>query len=210
MITLRKAAGLSALAEAAIYCGIFGFYGAVWHYPAQGDVTQKIAFLAEHQQALMVSNLVGYVLFGTLLAVLVTGIHRALKSQQESLSQVAAVFGFAWVVLVMASGMIANIGLAQMLKLSATQPDQAWTMWITLTTVVEGLGGGNEVVGGLWVLLVSVAAWKANLFPSWINALGVVVGSLGIATMIPASVLTELFGVTQIVWFVLIGWRLLR
>lgn len=210
MVTLRKAAGLSALAEAAIYCAIFVFYGAYWPYPAQGDVTQKIAFLTEHQHALMVSNLVGYVLFGTLLAVLVTGIHRALKSQQESLSQVASVFGFAWVVLVMASGMIANIGLAQMLKLSATQPDQAWTMWITLTTVVEGLGGGNEVVGGLWVLLVSVAAWQARLFPAWINALGVVVGALGIATMYPASMLTEMFGLTQIVWFALIGWRLLR
>lgn len=210
MVTLRKAAGLSALAEAGIYIALFSFYGAYWHYPAQGSVTQKIAFLAEHQHALMLSNLLGYVLFGAVLAVLVMGIHRALKSQQESLSQVAAVFGFAWVVLVMASGMIANIGLAQMLKLSATQPDQAWTMWLTLTAVIEGLGGGNEVVGGLWVLLLSVAAWKARLFPAWINALGVIVGALGIATMYPASILTEMFGLTQIVWFALIGWRLLR
>lgn len=209
-MTLRKAAGLSALAEAGIYIAMFVFYGGYWHYPAQASTSQKIAFLAEHQHALMLSNLVGYVLFGVLLAVLVTGIHRALKSQQESLSQVAIVFGFAWVVLVMASGMIANIGLAQMLKLSAAQPDQAWTMWLTLTAVVEGLGGGNEIVGGLWVLLLSVAAWKARLFPAWINALGVLVGALGIATIYPASILTEMFGLTQILWFALIGWRLLR
>lgn len=210
MLTIRKAAGLSALAEAAIYCGIFVFFGVYWDYPSLGSTVQKIAFLAEHKTAFMLSNLVGYVLFSVFLAVLVVGLHRALKSQQESLSQVASVFGFAWVVLVLASGMIANIGLAQMLKLAATQPDQAWTVWFTLTTVVEGIGGGNEVVGGIWVLLVSIAAWRAHLFPSWINAFGIVVGALGISTMVPVSILTELFGVTQILWFVLIGWRLLR
>lgn len=210
MVTLRKAAGLSALAEAGIYIAMFVFYGAFWNYPAKGSVAEKIAFLGEHQTSLMLSNLIGFVLFGVLLAVLVVGLHRVLKAKEKSLSQIAAVFGFAWVVLVMASGMIANIGLAQMLKLAATQQDQAWTVWLTLTAVIEGLGGGNEIVGGVWVLLASIAAWRAQVFPTWLNALGLLVGSLGIATMYPAGVLTEMFGVTQIVWFALLGiflWR---
>lgn len=210
MVTLRKAAGLSALAEAAIYIGMMIFFGAFWDYPARAEVAQKLAFLAQHETALMVSNLIGYILFGALLPVLVLGVHRVLKPQQEDLSLIAAVFGFTWVVLVMASGMISNIGLAKVLKLAATQPDQAWTMWLTLTAVIEGLGGGNEVVGGIWVLLIGIAGWKARVFPMWLNVLGVFVGASGIATMYPAEVLTELFGVSQIFWFVLIGWRLLR
>lgn len=210
MITLRKAAGLSALAEAAIYIGMMIFFGAYWDYPAKAEIAQKLAFLAQHETALMLSNLIGYILFGILLPVMVLGVHRVLKPQQEELSQVAAVFGFTWVVLVMASGMISNIGLAKVLKLAATQPDQAWTMWLTLTAVIEGLGGGNEVVGGVWVLLIGIAGWKARVFPSWLNVFGIVVGAFGISTMYPAEVLTELFGISQIVWFILIGWRLLR
>ncbi len=210
MVSLKKAAGLSALAEAAIYIGIMTFFGAFWDFPAKAEIAQKLAFLAQHETALMVSNLIGYILFGLLLPVMVLGVHRVLKPQQEDLSQVAAVFGFTWVVLVMASGMISNIGLAKVLKLAATQPDQAWTMWLTLNAVIEGLGGGNEVVGGVWVLLIGIAGWKARVFPTWLNVLGIIVGLFGISTMYPAEVLTEFFGVSQVFWFILIGWRLMR
>jgi hypothetical protein len=78
--------------------------------------------------------------------------------------------------------------------------------------VVEGLGGGNEIVGGIWTLLVSLAALRAGLLHRALNYLGVVVGVAGILSAVPAlgEVGGGVFGLTQIVWFVGLGILLLR
>jgi NADPH:quinone reductase-like Zn-dependent oxidoreductase len=56
-----------------------------------------------------------------------------------------------------ATGMITNVGYGVVSDLHAVDPAQAATAWATLDAVQNGLGGGNEVVGGLWVLMLSVA-----------------------------------------------------
>ena len=101
--------------------------------------------------------------------------------------------------------MIANIGLAAAIDLSATNAEQAMTLWIIINTIVEGLGGGNEVVGGLWVLLLSIAGLKTIALPKLLNWFGLFIGTVGILTIYPAEVLTEIFGVSQIVWFSWLG-----
>jgi hypothetical protein len=83
-------------------------------------------------------------------------------------------------------------------------------MWRTVYTVVEGMGGGNEVVGGLWVLLISIAALQSQTLPKAFNVVGLFVGSVGVLTVYPADVLTEIFGVSQIVWFSWLGVTLLK
>ena len=70
-----------------------------------------------------------YVLFGILLAVLVLALHERLKMNAPILSQIASIFGVVWVGLVIASGMISNIGLAAALELSVREPEQAMTLW---------------------------------------------------------------------------------
>ena len=128
-----------------------------------------------------------------------------MKTKAPVLSQTASVFGIIWVGLVIASGMIANIGLAAAIDLSATNAEQAMTLWIIINTIVEGLGGGNEVVGGLWVLLLSIAGLKTIALPKLLNWFGLFIGTVGILTIYPAEVLTEIFGVSQIVWFSWLG-----
>jgi len=107
--------------------------------------------------------------------------------------------------LVIASGMVSNIGLAVALELSVQQPEQAMTLWRTINAVVEGLGGGNEIVGGLWVLLLSIAALNGKALPTTLNYLGLFVGVVGILTIYPADIFTEIFGISQIVWFSWLG-----
>ena len=73
-----------------------------------------------------------------------------------------------------------------------------------------GLGGGNEIVGGLWVLLVSWIALR-DVLPKALNYLGMIVGVAGIVTLVPA--LTEvgaIFGLGIIVWYIWVGIVLLR
>ena len=205
MNNLQKVGGVTALLEAAIYISAFVFFGAFWHFPADADSVQRFAFLAENQSILSIVNFTMYVLFGILLAVLVLALHERLKVNTPTLSQIAAIFGVVWVGLVIASGMIANIGLAAAIELSIKEPEQAMTLWRTIYAVVEGLGGGNEVVGGLWVLLLSIAALKGKALHKALNYLGVFVGIVGILTIYPAEVFTEIFGLSQIVWFSWLG-----
>lgn len=210
MNKLQKIGGVSAIFEAIIYVSAFVFFGAFWSFPTDADSVQKFAFLAENQVILSIVNFIMYVLFGIILAVLVLAIHERLKSNSPTLSQIASIFGVVWVGLVIASGMIANIGLSAALELSTKDPEQAMTVWRAIYSVVEGLGGGNEVVGGLWVLLLSFAALKGGEFSKRLNYFGLFVGTVGILTVYPADVLTEIFGVSQIVWFSWLGFTMLR
>lgn len=209
MNNLQKVGGVTALLEATIYILAFVFFGAFWSFPSDADSIQKFAFLAEHQLILSIVNFIMYVLFGILLAVLVLALHERLKINTPILSQIAAIFGLIWVGLVIASGMISNIGLAAAIELSVEDPDQAVIIWRVIHTVVEGIGGGNEIVGGLWVLLLSVAGIKGKEFAQTLNYFGVFVGVVGILTIYPAEVFTEVFGISQIVWFSWLGLSML-
>ena len=66
--------------------------------------------------------------------------------------------------MVIASGMIANIGLTSVIEIGTEEPQKALTIWSSINVVSEGLGGGNEIVGAIWVLLLSVATFKHPSF----------------------------------------------
>lgn len=210
MNNLQKIGGVAALFEAAIYISAFVFFGVFWDYPINADDTQKFAFLTNHQAILSIVNLTMYVVFGFFLAVLVLALHQRLKTKAPNLSRMASVFGIIWVALVIASGMIANVGLGAVIDLSAKNTEQAMTLWVVINTIVEGLGGGNEVVGGLWVLLLSAACLKINEFSKALNCFGIFIGCVGILTIYPAEILTEIFGLSQIIWFTWLGLAMLR
>jgi len=202
---LQRMGGVAALFEAVIYISAFVFFGAVWEFPADENAVQQFIFLADNQLILSLVNLAMYVLFGIFLAVLVLALYQPVKDKAPALSALASIFGIVWVGLVIASGMIANIGLGAAIELSANEPEQAMTLMLVINTLVEALGGGNEIVGGLWVLLVSLAALRANEFPKLLNCLGVFIGLAGILTIYPADILTEIFGLGQILWFAWLG-----
>lgn len=211
MNNLQKAGGIAAILEAVIYITAFIVYGAVLVYPPiNADSIQELRFLTDNQLILSVMNLIIYVLFGIFLAVLVLATHQRLKEYSPVLSRIASVFGSIWVGLVIASGMIGNIGLNSVVELGAKEPEKAMLIWSSVSIVTEGLGGGNEIVGGIWVLLLSLASIKERSFPKSFIFLGVVVGLAGILTIYPLDVFTEIFGISQIIWFMLMGIFMLR
>jgi hypothetical protein len=114
--------------------------------------------------------------------------------------------------LVIASGMIASVGLTAVEKIHENQPQEAASLWSTLGVGQNGLGGGVEVVGGVWVLLISLWSWRSGIMmPTWLNVIGLIVGSAGILTLVPSlSSLGAVFGLTQIVWFIGLGAVLLQ
>ena len=74
------------------------------------------------------------------------------------------------------------------------------------------LGGGIEIVGALWLLLVSLAAIRTRAFPLGLAALGTAVGVAGMLTLLPAAGRGSAvpFGIGFMVWFVWAGVSLLR
>jgi len=208
---LQKLGGIAALIEAALYITGFALFLTVLDPSGYEGHAQKIAFLTENQTTSYIANLLIYVVFGVMLVVLVLALHARLKNSSPAIMQTATAFGLIWAGLVIASGMIANIGNSTIVDLFSENQDQAVALWLAIITVQEALGGGNEIVGGLWVLLLSWAALRAGNLPKALNYIGLLVGLAGILTVVPAfDVLMDVFGLGQIVWFAWLGTVMLR
>lgn len=218
MNSLQKIGGIAALFDAMTFvlgfALLFTLLAPAGYFDADADPLQNAAFLADNQAIMYLWHLTIYVVFGVFLVILVLALYDRLKAGSPAMAQTATAFGIIWAGLVIASGMVANIGAGVVVDLYGSNPAQAASTWLALDVVVRGLGGGNEIVGGLWVLLVSWAALRAGELPKALNYLGVVAGLAGILTAIPAlaalEVLGALFGLGLIVWFVWLGIVMLR
>jgi hypothetical protein len=77
--------------------------------------------------------------------------------------------------------------------------------------VSDAIGGANEILGGLWVLLISWAALQSRGLPRALNYLGIVIGAAGILSALPGlGDVGLIFGLVQIVWFIWVGIVMLR
>jgi hypothetical protein len=212
MKDLQKWGGLAALYMAAAYLIGIVLFLVVLDYPSITDPAQKVALLVEQQMVIFATNLLMYVFFGIVLVVLALALYDRLKSGAPALVQVGTVVGLLWAGALVASGMVSNAGIEPVLALYDKDPAQAALTWMGIETVAAGLGNGNgEILGGVWTLLVSVAALRAGGLPKGLNVLGLVVGTVGILSLIPGlTELVGLFGLGQIVWFVGLSIILLR
>lgn len=204
--------GLAALYLAAAYIVAMPYFMVFVKYMDVVDPVEKVNALLSNHDSLRVMHLITYVVFGIVLAVLALTLHARLRDGAPVLSQAAIVVGSIWAVMLVASGLTFNAGMAAVVDLHAASPAQAVSVWQAIEPVVDGLGSaGGELLGGLWVLLVSVAAMRAAALPKALNWCGVGVGAAGVLSVVPVLVdLAYVFGMLQIVWFVSMGIVLLR
>jgi hypothetical protein len=213
MRTLQKFIGFTALYLAAAYLIGMAIFLVVLDYPSITDPAQKMALVVEKQMVIFSTNILLYVFFGVVLIVLSLALYDRLKSGAPSIMQVATAFGIVWAGSLIASGMVANAGIAPVVALYAKDPVQAALTWQGIESVANGLGNGNgEILGGLWTLLISLAALRTGRLPKGLNILGLLVGAVGIFSLVPGLTgsLTGVFGLGQIVWFVWLGIVLLQ
>jgi hypothetical protein len=212
MKTLQKIGGLASFYLAAAYLVGIVLFLVVLDYPSITEPAQKVALLVENQTVILLTNLLIYVFFGVILVILALALYDRLKSGAAALVQVATVIGVIWAGSLVASGMIANAGIAPVVALYAEDPSQAALTWLGIETVANGIGNGNgEILGGLWTLLISWAALRTGALSKGLNFLGLLVGVVGILSLIPGLTdLTGLFGIGQLIWYVWLGIVLLR
>ena len=152
----QKVGGLAALYLAAAFVVAMPFFLVFVKYPNVVDPVEKVALLVRNHDSMRVMYLITYVIFGLVLAVLALALYARLRDGAPTLAQAATVVGLIWAVVLVASGMIFNAGMAAVVELHATNPAQAVAAWQAIEPVAQGLGGsGGELLGGLWVLLVS-------------------------------------------------------
>lgn len=213
MNKFQKTGGIAALIAAATFVVGFVLLFTLLA-PIAGDLSpgEYVAFLEANLAIMYLFNLIIYIIFGIFLVVLSLALYERLKAGSPATAQTATAFGLIWAGLVIASGMIANVGARVVVDLFSKDPVQAGTVWLAIDTVRNGLGGGNEIVGGLWVLLVSWAALRAGSLTRTLNYFGLVVSLAGLLSLIPAlgEVGGMIFGLGTIVWFAWLGIVMLR
>ena len=212
MKTLQKSGGFAALYMAVAHLIGIVIFLVVLDYLSITDPAQKVALNVDKQTVIFSTNLLMYVFFGFALIVLSLALYDRLKSGAPALMQIATAIGIIWAGSLIASGMVANAGLATIVPLFAKDPAQAALTWQGIEAVANGLGNANgEILGGPLTLLVSLAALRAGGLSKGLNILGLLVGAVGIITIIPAlNALVGVFGLGQIIWFVWLGIVLLR
>lgn len=212
MKTLQKFGGFAALYLAIAYLIGIVLFLVVLDYPSITDPAQKVTLLIEKQMVIFSTNLFLYVFFGVFLIVLMLALYDRLKSGAPAIMQVATAIGIIWAGSLIASGMVSNAGISPVVALYAKDPAQAALTWQVIESVASGLGNGNgEILGGLLTLLVSLAALRTGGLPKGLNILGLLVGAVGIITILPGLTdLVGVFGLSQLIWFVWLGIVLLR
>jgi hypothetical protein len=208
----QKIGGFAAFYLAAAYIIGLALFIVVLNYPSITDPAQKAALLVEKQGVIFWTNLLMYVFFGLILIPLALTLYDLLKTGAPALSRFATVVALIWAGSLIASGMISNAGIAPVVALYAKDPAQAALTWQTIETIASGIGNGNgEILGGVWSLLISLAALRVGVLPKMLNYLGLLVGAVGIATILPGLIdLVGLFAISQVIWYIWLGVILLR
>lgn len=214
--SLQRMGGAAAVIHGAAYLVSIIFFIVLLSPNMNTDTDEYLAFVAGNQVLMRTGILIAYWLTGGTVVVLALALHERLKNSAPALMQVATVFALIWAELCIASAnlMINDFGIVA--KLYSDDLVQAKTVWSALEAVENGIVSGNEIVGSLWVLLLSLAAWRAGELTRRLNRLGIVLGAVGIFTSLLSFVLPEtkdlimMFGLGMIFWSIWVGIVMLR
>ncbi len=209
----QKSGGVLAFLEAATIVVGLGLFATSLSDYTTGDPTpaESVAFVVDNEALMYVWNTITMVVFGVAFVFVVLALHERLAAGARKVSIAATAFGLIWAGLLIAGGMVTNIGLGAVSDLHADGSGDVEAVWSALDAVQNGLSGGNEIVGGVWILLVSWAGLRSQALPRGLNYLGVVMGGTALVTIIPAlEDVGAVFGLGLIVWFVWLGIVMLR
>lgn len=207
MQSLQKLGAIGALIAAGTFViGLAMFATLFTDFVSADTPAAAVEFIVANQLTLHLRNITIMIVFGIALVPLVLAIGDRLREAHSPLARVASVFGLIWSGVIISTGMITNIAYAAVSDLHGTDPEMAATVWAGLDAVTNGLGRGNEVLGGIWVLGISIVALRERLFARWVNQLGVVMGVAGLVTVVPAfEQVGAIFDVGLIAWFTAVG-----
>ena len=203
----QKAGGAAALYIALALLAAMPFFLLVVDYLSARTAADKVALIVSNYASMYAMYLATYLFYGIALGVLAFALYDRLKARAPATMRVTTAIGLLWSFALVASGMIFNYGMTTIVALDKTDPAQAQTVWSAIEPVAQALGGaGGEILGGLWILLVSAVALRSGALPKLLGWFGVVDGVAGLASVIPPlHDVALVFGLMLIAWFAWLG-----
>lgn len=207
----QAAGGAAALYLALAYLAAMPYFLIVVDYLGATIIGAKLALIIGNYPSMYAMYLATYSIFGIALGVLCFALYDRSKTKAPAMARLTAAIGLMWSFALVASGMIYMFGMTTVVALAKTDMSQAQSIWQAMEPVAMGLGGaGGEILGGLWVLLMSMTALRCGVLPKPLTWLGMVIGATGLVSVIPPlRDASMLFGVLQIPWLVWLGITLL-
>lgn len=179
-----------------------------------------LEFIILNRDIFFAGYLVIGVLFSFALIVLVQSTYHRFKQTSPELMKFTAIVGFIWVCLVLASSMIFLTSLGAVANYHSFNSGDALVINRTISIVVDALGGGIELVGAVWVLGLSYVGLKGKIYSIFLHYWGGLVGIAGILTLFSGlsflasnpffEATTAIFGLGQIIWFLVLGIVMLK
>ena len=208
----QKAGGIASLYIALALLAAMPFFLLVVDYLGAQTAADKVALIVANYAGMYAMYLVTYVFYGIALGVLAFALYDRLQARAPATMRVATAIGLLWSFALVTSGMIFNYGMTTIVALDKTDPAQAQSAWLAIEPVAQALGGaGGEILGGLWILLVSVVALRNGALPKLLGWFGVVAGVAGLASVVPPLRDAALaFGLMLIAWFAWLGAVLIK
>jgi len=212
VISLQKAGGVAALYTAIAYILAIPYFLVVVNYPDVVDPAEKVALLRDNYASMYAMHVLVYEIVAIALVVLALALHHRLKAGAPALATLGAVMGCIWACLLLGSSLVFNYGMGTVVEMSAADPARAVEVWQIIELTALGLGGaGGELVGGVWVLFVTLAAMQTRALPKGVAWLGAAIALAGLLSIVPPlKDATVVFGLLQIPWFAWVGIALMR
>ena len=208
----QKAGGVAALYLALALLGAMPYFLLVVDYPSATTAADKVALVVAHYASMYPVYLATYVLFGMAVAVLALALHDRLEAGAPFTVRLATTVGLMWSFALVSSGMVFTYGMTTIIDLHGTDDAQAVRTWQAIEPVALFVGGGGGfLVGVFWVLLLSLVALGTNALPKAVGWLGVVIGVVGLTSVVPPLHNAAIaFGLLQIAWFLCVGLILVK
>lgn len=215
-----RTGGIAAVICALTY--VFGFalfMGAIAPPESQSDIARLHSLIAQRDVFYF-----GYIVIGIVFSLSLIALNQSLQMRfvksSPVLSNYNVVLGNIWATFVLASTFVFLVNLSLLTKYANTDENNAVITMNTIHIVVDALGGGIELIGALWVFIISYMGWKQGIYAKATHILGLIVGLAGVLTLFSGlSILadnvffeatTAIFGLGQILWFILLGFHLLK
>lgn len=198
---------VSSLYMALAYLSGIIIYIVILKYPQITNDLEKIQIILEMKNMYFLTNLLLYVLFGPVLVLFIINLKSNIVDNNSLLFKFSEIVGYIWAGSLTASGMISNGMIEPLTKLFVENSGEAVLLFQSLEIVSTGIGNGNgEILGGLMTLGFGITTLKDSSYSNSIGVFGIIIGIIGVFTTLPILVdFTALFGILQLVWFLLIG-----
>jgi len=206
---LQKAGGWAALICAITY--IIGFVILISVLASFGygtdeiDANAVVKYISENPHALIFFNTTIYILNAIALAILVLSLSEFIEINTPAIASLAKAFGIMWATLVLGAGMIGNVAAEAAYHQFSIDPVAAAETWKTMHKIEIGLGGGNEIAGGLWFACAGIGLLKQDSFNQFLSVCAIIVGVSGLLTVWPilGDIMGAVFGIGALLWFLM-------